>query len=594
MFVFRWTLSVCTLLSLLFLPQHSSAEPDRPNVIIILTDDQGLGDLSFYGNPVIETPHLDTLAGEGVNFAQFHVTSMCSPTRAALLTGKNPLENGVISTCQGLHSLRHETLTMAEAFSGAGYATGIFGKWHLGRNWPNRPEDRGFQESFTLYGFGQTGISSRWNNDYVDTWVVHNGEEKQTEGFCTDAFFNPSMDWMKKQAQAGKPFFAYISTNAPHFPFWAPEEWTKPFAETDNPEFFAMVKNIDDNLGRLEEFLSENGLRENTILVFLTDNGTVGGKSTFNAGMKGNKATPWEGGHRVPLFVRYPAGEVEGGRTVEGLADVTDIFPTLMDLCEIEPANEAEFSGVSLVSALRGESELPDRILTMHIQQHELRPLMAAVMYQDWRLLWTDALYDLSEDPMQEVNAAEERPDIFYKLWSHYISYYHEYEEAATTPQPEVIGGPEQDVVVLDASYWIGGPRADGQINVRLAQSKRFGPEGAPWKIEADASGIYEISLRRWPVESGLKLDEGAPPFQSVCSGEPVPAGVALPIRQASLDVNTVRYVAAPFPEDPTAVTFKIEMAKGVHELHGIFRDAEGQPLCGAFYAYVRRFEESE
>jgi len=185
--------------------------------------------------------------------------------------------------------------------------TGLFGKWHLGRNWPNRPQDRGFDETFVLYGFGTTGISSRWNNDYQNTWFVRNGEEVQSEGFCTDAIFDEAMQWMAGQADRHEPFFAFISTNAPHFPFWAPEAWTKPYAGTDNPEFFAMLKNLDDNVGRLLNFLDERALAEDTIVVFLSDNGAVGGKSTYNAGMTGSKATPWEGGHRVPLFVRYLA-----------------------------------------------------------------------------------------------------------------------------------------------------------------------------------------------------------------------------------------------------------------------------------------------
>ncbi len=569
--------------------QLPSAE--KPNVILILTDDQGMGDLSFYGNPVIQTPHLDQLAGEGVSFNQFHVTAMCSPTRAALLTGRNPLDNGVVSTCQGLHTIRPEFPTLSEALAAGGYATGIFGKWHLGRNYPNRPRDRGFQEDFVLYGFGPTGISSRWNNDYIDMWVVHNGEEKQTEGFCTDALFHQAMEWMGEKAEAEEPFFAYIPTNAPHFPFWAPEEWTKEFADTKNPEFFAMVKNLDDNMGRLDAFLEENGLQENTIVIFLSDNGPVGGKSTFNAGMTGGKATPWEGGHRVPLFIRYPAGQISGGRVVEELCDVTDLFPTLLDLCGVPAPEDGELTGVSLKETMRGEARIPERTLFMHIQQHDLDPKMAATMSGKWRLLWADALYNIEEDLAQETNVADEHPEVFTRLWRTYQEAYYDKREFATTPPGEVIGSVHQEEVVLDGSNWVM-VRGDGQVSVREAVNRNMGPEGGPWKIKAERAGRYAVTISRWPRESGLKLTEGAPPFETVCSGKPLPAGVALPIDHATIDLDGVRYQQAIDEKDPTAIRFELNLEKGFHNLHGIFRDAHGKPLCGAFYAYITKIDD--
>lgn len=574
------------LLSLLMTSALPAA--GKPNVILVLTDDQGMGDLSFYGNPVVQTPHLDKLAREGVSFDQFHVTSMCSPTRAALLTGKDSLKNGTLSTCQGLHSLRPEHPVIPEALSDAGYATGLFGKWHLGRNWPSRPEDRGFAETLTLYGYGPTGISSRWNNDYVDTGVVHNGKERQTEGFCTDAFFNEAMNWMKEQREQGRPFFTYLSLNAPHFPFWAPEEWTEPYKDTKNPEFFAMVKNIDENMGRLDAFLKAEGIYENTILLFLSDNGPVGGKSTYNAGMTGGKATPWEGGHRVPLFIRYPDGDLTGGRVVEGLTDGVDLFPTLLELTGASLPAHAELDGLSLVPAMLGEAEIPaDRFRVMHIQQRELTPKNAAVMEGKWRLLWSDSLYDVEADLAQENDLAGEKARTFVRLWKEFQRYYHGHREAAVSPPGEVIGSPHQELVILDASYWLEA-RADGQPTVRNGAGRGHGPEGAPWKIKAYEGGTYSIALRRWPVESGLALDAGTPPFATVCSGPPLPEGKAFPIAMATLDVDGRRYHGEP-GKDPTAVVFEVDLTKGDHLLQGTFRDREGHPLCGAFFAYIRK-----
>lgn len=561
---------------------------NAPNVILILTDDQGYGDVSLHGNPVIETVHMDRLAQEGVRFEQFHVTAMCSPTRAALLTGRSSLENGVISTCQGLHTLREGFPTLPEALQAGGYTTGIFGKWHLGRNWPNRPVDRGFDENFVLYGFGTTGISSRWNNDYVETWVEHNGVEMQAPGFCTDAIFDAAMTWIDERAKAPEPFFAYISTNAPHFPFWAPEAWTEPFRDTDNPEFFAMLKNLDDNLGRLLAFLEERELAEDTIVMFLSDNGPVGGKSTFNAGMTGGKATPWEGGHRVPLFIRYPAGGLTDGRVVEGLADVTDLFPTLLALTGVDAPKTANLTGENLVPAMLGEGDIPTRTLVMQIQQHNLDPQMAAVMHGPWRILWADTLYNIEADLAQQNKVEREHPDVFVDLWSDYKSYYYEHRETASTPPGEIIGSPHQPVVVLDGSNWVGGPRGDGQQNVREATDRRTPPEGAPWKVLAHTAGEYRITLRRWPVESGLALDAGCPPFETRLSGKPLPAGRALPIDHATLDIDHQRFTAS-VEDDPTAITVIADLGQGAHRLHGIFRDAEGQPLCGSFYAYIEK-----
>ena len=574
---------IFSLLFCLFLLISALRAAGLPNVIVVLTDDQGFGDVSLYGNPVINTPNMDALAKEGVSFHQFHVTSMCAPTRAALLTGRNPLENGAISTCQGLHSIRHGLPTLPQVMADAGYATGIFGKWHLGRNWPNRPQDKGFQETFALYGFGTTGISSRWNNDYVDTWVVHNGEEKQTDGFNTDVFFDQAMDWIEQQGDT--PFFAYIPTTAPHFPFWAPEELTAEYADTKNPEFFALLDNLDMNMGRLEAFLEERGLKDDTIVIFMSDNGPVGGKSTYNAGMTGSKASPWEAGHRVPCFIRYPAGGIEGGRVVEGLADVTDIFPTLLDLCGIDSPEDVHLPGISLRPAMLGEGQIATRTIVMQIQQGRLDPKRAAIMSDQWRLLWCDSLYDIERDLSQQTKFTDEHPDVFLRLWQDYQRYYGRWQRRARRAQPEIVGSPHQATVILDGSNWLE-VRADGQKSVRKA--KGASPDAARWKIKAYRAGTYRIALRRWPVESGLALDAAAPPFETRLSGEPLPQGTALPITRATLEVDGRLYRKAA-QDDPTAVVFDIELEEGVHMIQGLLRDDTDRMQCGAYYAYVEK-----
>lgn len=566
-------------------PLFARSDTRRPNILLVLTDDQGYGDLSLHGNPVVQTPHLDRLGREGMRFDQFHVTSMCTPTRGALMTGKHPLANAAMSTAHGRHSLRPDLPTLPRTLSDAGYRTGLFGKWHLGRNWPNRPVDKGFERFYGFYGFGPTGISCRWNCDYIDPWFIDQDREVQPDGFCTDILFDQTMKWIDDLTDSSQPFFAMIATNAPHFPFWAPKELTAKYADTKNPEFFAMVANIDDNMGRLERFLSERGLQDDTIVVFLTDNGTVGGETTFNAGMRGHKATPWEGGHRVPLFIRYPRGGIEGGRVINGLSDVRDLFPTLIELCGLSMPDTAEVDGISLVPTLQKGRPLPeDRKLIMQIHQGDLTSKTACVMWRDKRLLWEDALYDLSTDFDQTDNVAEKHTDEFYAMWRHYQQWYGKVKPAANEILPEHIGHEHQDEVLLDTSMCPNG--TDGQKGVRLANPNRGGMPG-PWHVEAHRTGAYRISLRRWPVESGLKLTDAAPEFLTQCSGKPLPQGVAFPIAQATLDVDGLQK-RQPVGDDPTAIHFDIFLEKGPHTLLARFRDKDGKALCGAFYAHVK------
>jgi len=561
----------------------------RPNVLVILTDDQGFGDCSFYGNPVLQTPHMDAIAREGISFDQFHVTPMCAPTRGAFFSGVHPLRNMALSTTDGRHSLRPELPCMPQAFADAGYRTGLFGKWHLGRNWPNRPQDKGFGTLRGHYGFGTTGISCRWNCDYQDMWLVdERGEEFQTEGFCTDVLFDQAMGWIdEREPDDDEPFYAVIATNAPHFPFWAPHDLTAKYTDTDNPEFFAMMENIDHNLGRLDAFLTERGVREDTILLYFTDNGPVGGASTWTAGLRGNKGSPWEGGHRVPLFARYPAGDIAGGRVVEGLCTVEDLYPTLLELCDVPAPQDAAFDGVSLAGAMRGSDEVPDRRLVVQIDRGTISPKSACIMYRQWRIVWSDSLYDVVADPHQDEQIAARHPDVFYDLWAGYQQWFNPLHGPAEESLPEHIGNPAQELVILDSSHARGG--TDGQGGVRQGIGKRGRLQG-PWLVEAHRSGRYRVTLRRWPRESGLALREGCPPFQTRCSGKPEPEGVALPIVLGLLEVDGFQH-HSPIAGDPTGIAFEIALDVGRHELRGAFADAQQHALCSAFYAEVEYLE---
>ena len=285
----------------------------RPNVVLIVTDDQGYGDLSCHGNPVLKTPEIDKLYAESVRLTDFHVAPTCSPSRATLMTGRHKLRTGVWHTIQGRNMLRPDETTMANVFQNAGYKTGFFGKWHLGDNYPLRPEDRGFGHVVCHRGGGVGQTPDFWNNAYFEDTYFVNSKPKKFEGYCTDIWFDEAQSFIDENKQ--EPFFAYIATNAPHGPFHSPLDSIEPYKdlEIQLANFFGMIANADENVGKMRSFLADKGLSENTIFVFMTDNGTVRGSKVFNAGMKGGKGSAYEGGHRVPCFIHWPAGNLQQG-----------------------------------------------------------------------------------------------------------------------------------------------------------------------------------------------------------------------------------------------------------------------------------------
>ena len=340
----------------------------QPNVIVVMTDDQGYGELSVHGNPILKTPNLDGLHRQSLRLTDYHVAPMCTPTRGQLMTGLDAARNAAINVSSGRTLLRASLPTMADFFKGSGYQTGIFGKWHLGDNYPFRPQDRGFEETLWFPSSHISAVPDWWSNDYFDDTYMVNGKREQIEGYCTDVYFDKAMAWMKKQSVAGESFFAYIPTNAPHGPHWSPEkelnQARKAIEDADPPgiganerESFAgylgMILNIDTNMGRLMEFLDEEDLAENTILIFQTDNGSTFGYRYFNAGMRGRKTELWEGGHRVPFFIRWPGGGLGKPRDIAGVTQAQDILPTLIELCGLLTPTAPKFDGISLAPVFR-------------------------------------------------------------------------------------------------------------------------------------------------------------------------------------------------------------------------------------------------
>ncbi|HEY2952696.1 MAG TPA: arylsulfatase, partial [Verrucomicrobiae bacterium] len=317
--------------------------PARPNIILVMTDDQGYGDLGCTGNPVVQTPNIDAFARQSVRFTDFHVSPTCAPTRAALMTGRHEFKNGVTHTINERERMTLQATTIAQVLKKAGYTTGIFGKWHLGDEAEYQPGRRGFDESLIhgAGGIGQTYAGSCGDapgNTYLNPTLLHNGRFERTTGYCTDVFFRRAIKWMGAKHKAGAPFFTYITPNAPHAPLDCPDEYFKRYqgkVPDDAAKFFGMIENIDDNFGALLKKLEEWGLAENTLVIFMTDNGGTTGVKVFNAGMRGGKATPYQGGTRVPSFWRWP-GAFAGGADCAALTAHIDLFPTLAELAGVK------------------------------------------------------------------------------------------------------------------------------------------------------------------------------------------------------------------------------------------------------------------
>ena len=387
-----------------------------PNVIFIITDDQGYADIGCHGNPWLKTPHLDQMARESVQLDNHHHDPLCSPSRAALLTGQYAARNGVWHVIHGRHLLHPAALTMADHFSADGYRCGMFGKWHLGDNYPFAPQYRGFDEALCHRGGGVGELPDFWGNNYIDDTYFHNGQPQPCNGYCTDVFFDAALDFIN--ANAKTPFFVYLATNAMHSPFIVPEAYAAPYKAqgipNDRANFYGMIANFDENMGKLFKQLTQLQLDENTIVIFTSDHGTAAGYDPetgdgYNAGMRGKKGSVYDGGHRVSFFLRWP-DRLPAERKISQVTAHIDILPTLLELCGIAPADEVAFDGLSLAPLLLGsETDLPQRSIVIQLQSGAPQKWHhTAVLNGRWRLINGDELYDVENDPAQNdsVSAA--------------------------------------------------------------------------------------------------------------------------------------------------------------------------------------------
>ena len=472
----------------------------RPNIVLFVSDDQGFGDLSLHGNPNLRTANLDRIAHEGAEFTQFLVNPVCSPTRASLLTGRYYYRTGVVDTFMGRAMMHHDEITIAETLRGAGYRTGIFGKWHLGDHYPLRPSEQGFEEVLVHEGggIGQPSDPPE-GNSYFNPKLMHNGKREQRNGYCTDIFFDGALEFIT--ANKSHPFFAYIATNAPHSPLKVADTYVEPFRKQGLDETtaktYGMIANLDENAGRLLAHLAKLHLEENTILIFMSDNGPT--PARFNCGLRGIKGTVYEGGLRVPFFVRWPAA-IKPGAKIDTLAAHIDVFPTLLQATGATrpPARpvDAQIDGVSLYPLWvepQAAASWHDR--TLYFQWHrgdrgELYNNCAA-RNQRYKLVNGKELYDLQEDPAEANDISAGQPERVATMRKGYEAWFKDVAETRDFEPPRIyLGTPFENPVLLTRQDW-RGPQAS------------WSDDGLGyWEVNVKGGGTYECSLIFPPVAS--------------------------------------------------------------------------------------------
>ena len=495
--------------------------PGRPNVLFILTDDQGWGDLGLHGNPYVETPHLDQLARDGAQFDRFFVSPLCAPTRASLLTGRYHLRTGTVSVTGGWERMKADEQTLADVFRQNGYATGCFGKWHNGEHYPEDPNGQGFDE---FLGF----CAGHWNN-YVNTKLQHNDRMIPTRGFITDVLTDAALAFIGKNKD--RPFFCYLPYNAPHSPFQVPDRYFDKYKakglNDQNACVYGMIENVDDNVGRILAQLQRLNLLNNTIVVFATDNGPNGQR--FNGGMKGIKGQVDEGGVRVPLFIRWP-GQIQPGLVVRSIAAHIDLLPTLTGLCGLPGRDGKPLDGRSWAAVLRGSpvGAPPDRMLFTHVASSvsgQLRSEPGAVRTEQYRLVLQNdqtRLYDVKADPAQTADIAAQQPQQVGALRGEYNRWFADVTPTLTANRP---------IPVVARRVWLLAPEARSAGGIRYKQGNGWANDYFVNWTSVQDSLWWTVRVDR-PRRYGLYLQHTCP---SQAIGAVVQAGVGGQTRRQTI-----------------------------------------------------------
>ena len=524
------------LFTILFIVFLIGCEKNRtpPNVILIITDDQGYGDLNFNGNPNIITPALDNFAAESVRFNNFYVSPVCAPTRSSLMTGRYSLRTGVRDTYNGGAIMASSEVTLAEMLKQANFTTGIFGKWHLGDNYPSRPSDQGFDESLIHLagGMGQVGDFTNYfkkDTSYFDPILWHNNEQKPYQGYCSDIFTENAIEFIEKNKN--NPFFCYLSFNAPHNPLQVPDEYYQIYKNIDPTEgidpnlipnekineqtkentrkVYAMVTNIDDNLKKLFAKVEELGIKENTIVIFMTDNGPQ--HARYVAGMKGRKTSVYNGGIRVPFYFRYP-NEFSGDKEVDQMTAHIDLLPTLSKLCGARIPEDRKIDGRNFIPSIEGKIQPERSFFSYWTRKYPELFNNIALQRGQFKLVGkTDydseienfQLYDTNKDPFEKNNLMAQKKSIGLSLKEEMHQTFLELVNSENLKNPPriILGSDFENPVYLNRND-AGGQRAVWNQE----QAYSF------WKVDINKEGLYDLKfkfLKPLPANGNMYLEIG-------------------------------------------------------------------------------------
>ncbi|WP_405293631.1 arylsulfatase [Algibacter sp. Ld11] len=575
----RFPLKLIIVISVhLLLFEHINAQDNKPNIIIMMTDDQGYGDIGAHGNPYLKTPHMESIGEQGIEMTQFFTYPNCSASRAALLTGRYPYRTGVTAVTQVDHFMNTDETTIAEILGDNGYRTGIFGKWHLGDNIPMRPTDQGFQEALVHRGGGIGQAAGPAGNTYFNPVLEHNNVSQKYDGYCDDIFTEAALDFISKRD--GKPFFTYLATNLPHFPLQVPESRAEPFRtmglHEDNALTYGMIDNIDYNVGRVLDKLKALGIEDNTLVIFLSDNGPRHRRTKNDsypgrwvANLRGTKTSVYDAGIRVPFYVKWPS-KIKEQKELFNMGAIIDLFPTLLDVANINPPKNIHIDGQSLLPLwIKNESDSlknRDFFIQMHYGPTPFKYMHFTLRTPKYKLVSphnfphgivhqpTDfellnvlknlELYDVENDPSERINIAKDNPEIVESMLGRYEDWFDEVteERSAKGIQRIYLGSKSQSHVVLSRFDW-GGPRVISRFDY-----------GGPLVVEDNQLGYWQVKTQKGLYQIALDLPE----IES--------DGVA------HIKYNNV-HVTMPIKKNQKQVIFeKVEIPSGTGNFHAYFK----------------------
>ena len=579
------------------------AWPERPNIVFVLTDDQGYGEVAAHGNPVIQTPTLDRFCREAVRFDRFHVSPTCAPTRSALMTGRHEFRNRISHTILGRSLIDAETYVLPDLLRDAGYQTGQFGKWHLGDNYPCRPQDLGFGEALHHGGGGICQTPDYWGNSYFSPTLDHNGDWQASDGYCTDVFFRAGLRWIEQAKDRG-PFYAYIATNCPHRPLQVPRQYSDRYRgsgiDRQAQRYYGMITNVDENVAGLLRQLEEWGILDDTLVIFMGDNGSAEAgrpeRGLFNAGMRGAKGSAYEGGVRVPCYFYWPRA-FGTGHTIEPVCAHVDFLPTIADIVGGRLPADLDLEGRSMVPLLADpEAEWPDRMLVNHVGRWGVEDdpndfKFRAMSVRSQRHRWANGteLYDLWEDPGETTDIAADHPKVVAEMAAFYDAWWAKTLPIVSQPQKIHIGNDAENPARLTCHDWqvsqvAGDDPAQRKLAVwqqdvlaLVASDEAWEQRGEPifggmgsWGVVIDQPGTYAVTLRKLPAAA-------TPAQRALKAGR---AHVLCGDARASQEVG----------EGDTEAVIRIELAPGEAMLEAWF---EGQTQngtdCGAFFVDLER-----